>query len=333
MQPPGAPARACARRVTGTVTLRAALSARRASTTSHVVAEFDDAHPIGPVVPVGLVQMRCSAEPAENLARALERVEEAARRGARVVCLPELFRQRYFCQAEEVERFALAEPIPGPSTEALSKLAAARGIVIVASLFERRAEGLYHNTAAVLDADGSLAGLYRKMHIPDDPLYYEKFYFTPGDLGFPAIPTRHARLGTLVCWDQWFPEAARLSALAGAQILFYPTAIGWQFQQGGAIDAAQHDAWETAQRAHAIANGVFVAVANRVGEEEGIRFFGQSFVCDPFGRVLARAAADREEILVVECDLGRIEEVRRHWPFLRDRRIDAYGDLLKRFRD
>jgi len=282
---------------------------------------------------VGLVQMRCSEDPAENLARAVAGIREAARQGAQIVSTQELFRSRYFCQSEDPVRFALAEPVPGPSSEVLAKLAAELGITIVASLFERRAEGLYHNTAVVLDADGSLAGRYRKMHIPDDPLYYEKFYFTPGDLGFPAFETRQARIGTLVCWDQWFPEAARLTALAGAKILFYPTAIGWQFDVGGEEDAAQHDAWETMQRAHAIANGVFVVVVNRVGCEGGIRFWGQSFVADPFGRVLARASADEEEVLVVECDLAEIERVRRHWPFLRDRRIDAYADLSKRFRD
>ncbi len=284
-------------------------------------------------VTLGLVQMHCSADPEENLAKALDRVEEAARRGAQIVCLPELFRSRYFCQSEETERFGLAESVPGPSTEALSKLAAARRVVVVASLFERRAEGLYHNTAVTLDADGRIGGLYRKMHIPDDPLYYEKFYFAPGDLGFSCFDTRHARIGTLVCWDQWFPEAARLTALAGAQVIFFPTAIGWQFEQGIAVDTAQHDAWETVQRGHAIANGVFVAAANRVGPEEGIRFFGQSFVADPFGRVLARASSSEEEILLVECDLGLVEQTRRNWPFLRDRRIDAYSDLGKRYRD
>jgi len=282
---------------------------------------------------LALVQMRCSADPEENLAKALDRIDAAVRRGAKFVCLPELFRSQYFCQSEDTERFRLAESIPGPSTEALSKLAAARGVVIVASLFERRAEGLYHNTAVTLDSDGRIGGIYRKMHIPDDPLYYEKFYFTPGDLGFSSVGTRHARIGTLVCWDQWFPEAARLTALSGAQVIFFPTAIGWQFDQGKAVDEAQHDAWETVQRGHAIANGVFVAVTNRVGSEEGIRFWGQSFVADPFGRVLARASSSDEEIVVAECDLSLVEQTRRNWPFLRDRRIDAYGDLLKRYRD
>jgi N-carbamoylputrescine amidase len=284
-------------------------------------------------LPIGLIQMRCSEKPKDNLDRALARIEEAAAAGARVVCLQELFGSRYPCQSEDPARFALAEPIPGPTTEALSKLAEARAVTVVASLFERRTEGLYHNTAVVIDADGSLLGRYRKMHIPDDPLYYEKFYFTPGDLGFRCFATREARLAALVCWDQWFPEAARLTALAGAQVLVYPTAIGWQFDEGAEIDAAQHEAWETVQRAHAIANGVFVAAVNRVGREGQIRFWGQSFVADPFGRVLARASASEEEILMVECDLDRIERVRRDWPFLRDRRPDAYADLQKRFRD
>jgi N-carbamoylputrescine amidase len=250
-----------------------------------------------------------------------------------VVCLPELFRTPYFCQTEDSKLFDLAESVPGPTTEAIAKAARAAGVVVIASVFERRAAGVYHNTAALLDADGSLAGVYRKMHIPDDPLYYEKFYFTPGDLGFRSFALRDARAGILVCWDQWFPEAARLTALAGAQILFYPTAIGWQFDEASEVDAAQHDAWETAQRAHAIANGVFVVAVNRVGREDSIRFWGQSFVCDPFGRVLARASSSEEEILVVDCDLDLIERVRRNWPFLRDRRIDAYPDLSRRFRD
>ena len=282
---------------------------------------------------IALVQMQVSEDPDANLEKAVARVDEAARAGAQVVCLPELFRSRYFCQAEDSARFALAESIPGASTDALSKVASARQVTVIASLFERRAEGLYHNTAVAIGENGRILGSYRKMHIPDDPLYYEKFYFTPGDLGFQSFATRHAKIGTLVCWDQWFPEAARLIALGGAQVLFYPTAIGWQFDEGDATDTAQHDAWETVQRGHAIANGVFVAAVNRVGREDGIRFWGQSFVADPFGVVLARASSDREEILQVECDLARIEEVRRNWPFLRDRRIDAYGDIAKRFRD
>ncbi len=282
---------------------------------------------------VALVQLRCSEDPQENLDQALARIDAAARDGARIVCLPELFRSRYFCQSEDPERFSLAEPIPGPSTEALAKLAEARGVTVIAPLFERRAEGVYHNSAAAIDADGHLLGVYRKMHIPDDPLYYEKFYFAPGDLGFQSFQTRDARIGMLLCWDQWFPEAARLSALAGAQILFYPTAIGWQFDEGADVDAAQRDAWETVQRAHAIANGVFVAALNRVGAEGEIRFWGGSFAADPYGRVLARASTEEPETLLVECDLGLVEKARREWPFLRDRRIDAYGDLEKRFRD
>jgi len=284
-------------------------------------------------VAVGLVQMRCGEDPHRNLEHAIEGIEEAARRGARIVCLQELFRSPYPCQSEDADRFDLAEAIPGPSTDALCKLAGARGVALVASLFERRTEGLYHNTAVAIDADGRLLGRYRKMHIPDDPLYYEKFYFTPGDLGFKSFAMRDARAGILVCWDQWFPEAARATALAGAQILFYPTAIGWQFDEGEGVDAAQHDAWETMQRAHAIANGVFVVAVNRVGREGGIRFWGQSFVSDPFGRVLARASSSEEEVLVVDCDLSLVERVRRNWPFLRDRRIDAYSDLSRRFRD
>jgi N-carbamoylputrescine amidase len=284
------------------------------------------------VLPIGLVQMSCAEDPARNLEKALARIEEAVQRGARVVCLQELFRSRYFCQTEDAARFALAEPIPGPTTERLGKLAAAREITIVASLFEKRAEGLYHNTAATIGPDGRISGLYRKMHIPDDPLYYEKFYFAPGDLGFPSVAAREAQIATLVCWDQWFPEAARLVSLAGAQIVFYPTAIGWQFDEPPEVDAAQHDAWETIQRSHAIANGVFVAVVNRVGREDAVRFWGQSFVVDPFGRLLARASASEEETLVVDCDLTLIGQTRRNWPFLRDRRIDAYADVQKRFR-
>jgi N-carbamoylputrescine amidase len=284
-------------------------------------------------VRIGLLQTRCSEDPAANLDRTLEGIAEAAGRGADLVCTHELFRTRYFCQAEDPGLFDLAEPIPGPTSEVLSKAAASHGVAVVGSLFERRAAGVYHNTAVVLDADGEQVGKYRKMHIPDDPLYYEKFYFTPGDLGFQSFDTRACRVGPLVCWDQWYPEAARLTALAGAQVLVYPTAIGWQHDEGADVDAAQHDAWETVQRAHAIANGVFVAAVNRVGREDGIRFWGQSFVADPFGRVLARASSDDEEVLVVECDLGLIEKTRRDWPFLRDRRIDAFGDLAKRLRD
>ncbi len=285
---------------------------------------------------MGLVQMRCADDPARNLAAAVKHVRTAAKRGAAIVCLPELFRSRYFCQTEDHANFALAEPIPGPSTRALGALARELGIVIVASLFERRAAGVYHNTVAVLDAAGKLAGTYRKMHIPDDPLYYEKFYFTPGDLGFRAFDVGAARVGTLICWDQWYPEAARLTALAGAEVLFYPTAIGWHPSEKAEHGAAQHAAWETVQRSHAITNGVFVAVPNRVGHEphaggDGIEFWGQSFVVDPAGQVIARASADREEVLVEPCDLTAIETARTHWPFLRDRRIDAYGDLVRRY--
>jgi len=293
---------------------------------------------------IALVQMQMADDPALNLARALEKLDAAARDGARVACLPELFRSRYFCQREDPAHFDLAEPIPGDTTEALSKLAARRELVIVAPLFERRAAGVYHNSAAVIDADGRCLGTYRKMHIPDDPLYYEKFYFAPGDKGFPCFASRAAPLATPICWDQWFPESARLSALAGAELLFYPTAIGWQHDEGDAVDAAQHDAWETVQRGHAIANGVFVAAVNRVGHEPGpddeggsgpggIRFWGQSFAVDPFGRVLGRASAEAEETLLVDCDMAAVERVRRDWPFLRDRRIDAYGDLSRRLRD
>ena len=276
--------------------------------------------------------MSCEAEPRRNLEKALTRIEEAAARGAKVICLQELFHSRYFCQSEEARNFDLAEPIPGPTTEALSAAAAARKVVIVGSIFERRAEGIYHNTAVVLDADGRLAGRYRKMHIPDDPHYYEKFYFTPGDLDFTAHRTAHATVGALVCWDQWFPEAARLVALAGAQIVFYPTAIGWERSEVEPVRRRQLQAWETVQRGHAIANGVFVVAVNRVGVEDSLQFWGNSFVVDPFGEVIARADASAEEILVTDCDLGLIEETRRNWPFLRDRRIDAYGDLLCRFR-
>lgn len=290
------------------------------------------------VVHVGLVQMRCAVDPDVNLAAAVKHVRAAAKRGAEVICLPELFRSRYFCQAEDHANFKLAEPIPGPSTTVLGKLARELGVTIVASLFERRAAGVYHNTVAVLDAKGGLAGMYRKMHIPDDPLFYEKFYFTPGDLGFRAFETERARVGTLICWDQWYPEAARLTALAGAEVLFYPTAIGWHPSEKAEHGEAQHTAWETVQRSHAIANGVFVAVPNRVGHEphpggDGIEFWGQSFLVDPAGRMLAKASADREEILVVPCDLDAIDTVRTHWPFLRDRRIDAYGDIVRRYAD
>jgi N-carbamoylputrescine amidase len=284
-------------------------------------------------VTVGLVQMSCGPKPEANLKKALARIEEAAKKGAEIICLQELFRSQYFCQIEDIELFKLAETIPGPSTEALTKVARKNKIVIVASLFEKRAAGLYHNTAVIIDADGKVAGNYRKMHIPDDPLYYEKFYFTPGDLGFKTHDTRYGKVGTLVCWDQWFPEAARLTALGGAQFLFYPTAIGWLPEEDPEMNLAQHSAWETIQRGHAIANGVFVVVVNRVGKEGKLTFWGQSFVADPFGRIIAKASADKEEILIVDCDLRNIELTRQNWPFLRDRRIDAYEGLSYRFGD
>lgn len=286
---------------------------------------------------VGLVQMRCSTDLDDNLKRAIEGVREAAAKGAQIICLPELFRSQYLCQREDASLFDLAEPIPGPSTEALGKVAGELGVVIVASLFERRAPGLYHNTTALLDADGSLAGIYRKMHIPDDPLYYEKFYFTPGDLGFRVFDTRYAKVGTLICWDQWYPEAARLTAMKGAEILFYPTAIGWHPSEKAEYGKAQHEAWETMHRAHAIANGIYVAAVNRIGHEGdangGIEFWGASLLVSPQGEVLARASHDREEVLVIECDPRRSEDFRRNWPFFRDRRIDAYDGLLRRWND
>jgi len=286
---------------------------------------------------IGLVQTSCSLDPNENLEKTTWKVREAAARGAQVICLQELFRSQYFCREENAELFALAESIPGPSTETLGKLARELKVVIVASLFERRASGLYHNTAAVLGPDGEIAGLYRKMHIPDDPLYFEKYYFTPGDLGFGSIATPYGRLGVLVCWDQWYPEGARIAALSGADLLVYPTAIGWHPSEKAQYGAAQLDAWRTIQRAHAIANGVYVAAVNRVGyegpPEHGLEFWGNSFVADPFGQVIAQASCDREEILIAECDPHRMEEVRRNWPFLRDRRIDAYAPILQRWLD
>jgi N-carbamoylputrescine amidase len=285
---------------------------------------------------IGLVQMACSKDPNENLAKAVWRIREAAGKGSQIVCLQELFRSQYFCQEERSDTFDLAETIPGPSTAVLTGLARELNIVIVASLFERRMAGIYHNTAVVIDADGTLLGSYRKMHIPDDPRFYEKYYFTPGDLGVRCFNTRYARIAPLVCWDQWYPEAARMAALGGAEVLFYPTAIGFHHSDVGEA-TAQHNAWETVQRAHAIANGIYVAAVNRVGFEEGapgdgLQFWGGSFVADPQGRMLAKAA-DQEETLIVECDPRRIEEVRRNWPFLRDRRIDAYDPVLKRATD
>jgi N-carbamoylputrescine amidase len=284
---------------------------------------------------IGLVQMSCGMDPNENLEKAKWKIREAAAQGAQIICLQELFRSQYFCREENADLFALAETIPGPSTDALSPLAKELGIVIVASLFEKRAQGLYHNTAAVLAADGQIQGLYRKMHIPDDPLYFEKFYFTPGDLGFKKFDTRYGCIGVLVCWDQWYPEGARLTALQGANVLFYPTAIGWHPSEKAQYGAAQLDAWRTIQRAHAIANGVYVAAVNRVGfegpAESGLEFWGSSFIADPFGQVIAEASTDKEEILTAECDPKRMDEVRRNWPFLRDRRIDAYGQLTQRW--
>lgn len=284
---------------------------------------------------VGLVQMNCSLDAGENLEKAIARTREAAARGAQIVCLQELFRSQYFCRQETAELFDLAETIPGPSTSALAQVAREAGVAIIASLFEKRARGLYHNTAVVLNPDGEMAGLYRKMHIPDDPLYFEKFYFTPGDTGFRTFDTPFGRIGVLVCWDQWYPEGARLTALQGADILFYPTAIGWHPAERAEFGAQQVDAWQTIQRAHAIANGLYVAAVNRVGFEgdasAGLEFWGHSFVADPFGVKIAEAGDAAEEILVVECDRRRIEEVRRNWPFFRDRRIDFYGGITDRW--
>jgi N-carbamoylputrescine amidase len=295
------------------------------------------------IVRVGLTQMRCGEDADANLAQQLLLAGRAVDSGAQIICTQELFRSQYFCQVEDQRFFQLAETIPGPSTEAFQKLAREREVVVIASLFERRAAGLYHNTAAVIDADGTLMGVYRKMHIPDDPLYYEKFYFTPGDTGFRAWKTRYATIGVLVCWDQWFPEGARLTAMQGAELLFYPTAIGWHPSEKAEFGRAQHESWELIQRSHAVANGCFVCSPNRIGHElvrgtdrqpvhpDGIEFWGQSFVAAPDGSVVGRASVDREEVLVIDCDLARVEFSRTHWPFLRDRRVDAYGDLTKRF--
>jgi N-carbamoylputrescine amidase len=289
-------------------------------------------------VTLGLLQHACSAKPAENLKKTLALAEQAAKKGAKIICTQELFRSQYFCQAENHDYFKLAEPIPGPSTEAFQKIAKKYKVVIVASLFEKRASGLYHNTAVIIDADGSLLGIYRKMHIPDDPLYYEKFYFTPGDTGFKAWQTKYGKIGVLICWDQWYPEGARLTALQGAEILFYPTAIGWHPGEKAEYGVNQHGAWETIQRAHAVANGCYVAVTNRIGVEtpeggDGIEFWGQSFIAGTSGQILKKGSVDQEEILLQEIDLEKVDVTRTHWPFLRDRRIDAYGDLTKRFRD
>jgi N-carbamoylputrescine amidase len=293
---------------------------------------------------VGLVQMSMGPDPNANLESAIAHIRDAAGRGANIVCLPELFRAQYFCQREDIRLFDLAEPIPGPSTSRLAEVAREAKVVIVASLFERRAPGLYHNTAVTLGPDGNIISVYRKMHIPDDPLYYEKFYFTPGDLGFKAVDTSFGRVGTLVCWDQWYPEGARLTAMQGAEVLFYPTAIGWHPSEKEEFGAAQYDAWQTIQRAHAIANGVYVAGVNRVGHENGdingnratgpgLEFWGGSFLADPFGRIIAKASHETEEILIGEIDLALLEDTRRNWPFLRDRRIDAYSPITSRFLD
>ena len=291
-----------------------------------------------PQIRLGLIQTRCAANPVENLSRTLAAVERAARSGAQIISTQELFRSQYFCQSENHANFKLAEPIPGPSTAAFQKLAKKHQVVLIVSLFEKRAAGLYHNTAAIIDADGSLLGIYRKMHIPDDPLFYEKFYFTPGDLGFRAWQTRYAKIGVLICWDQWYPEAARLTAMQGAEILFYPTAIGWHPGEKKEYGANQYGAWETIQRAHAVANGCYVAVTNRIGLEQpvggdGLEFWGQSFVAGTSGQILAQASADQEENLIVPIDLKKVDVTRTHWPFLRDRRIDAYGDLTRRLID
>lgn len=286
---------------------------------------------------IGLVQMRMTADKERNLAAAEAAVADAAKRGAEVVCLPELFTGHYFCQKEDAALFDLAEPIPGPSEARLAAAAKRNNVVVVGSLFERRMAGVYHNTATVHDATGELLGLYRKMHIPDDPLFLEKFYFTPGDLGFKVFSTPAAKVGTLVCWDQWYPEAARLTALQGAEVIFYPTAIGWHPKEKAEFGEAQQSAWETSMRGHAIANGTYVAAVNRVGHEQivgdGLEFWGGSFVSDPFGRLVAKASADREEVLVVPCDRKKMEDVRRNWPFFRDRRIDAYQGIVKRVAD
>jgi N-carbamoylputrescine amidase len=288
---------------------------------------------------VGLVQMSVGTDADQNIQRAADKIREAVRAGAQVICLPELYRSQYFCQHEDPAFFDLAETIPGPTTESFTALARELQVAIVAPVFEKRAAGLYHNSAVTIDADGSVAGLYRKMHIPDDPGYYEKFYFTPGDLGFSAFDTRFGRVGTLICWDQWYPEAARLTALQGAEILFYPTAIGWHPAEKEQYGAAQRDAWRTVQRGHAVANGCYVAAANRIGHElppgggPGIEFWGSSFIADPQGQIVAEAGSDKEEILIAEVDTARIEDIRRNWPFLRDRRIDAYDGITRRFID
>jgi N-carbamoylputrescine amidase len=284
-------------------------------------------------VNVGIVQMTCTADKEQNLQKAIVKVREAAQKGAQVVCLQELFTSLYFCDEENYDNFKLAEAIPGPSTDELSKVAAELNVVIIASLFEKRAQGVYHNTTAVLDADGSYLGKYRKMHIPDDPGFYEKFYFTPGDLGYKVFNTKYARIGVLICWDQWYPEAARITALMGADILFYPTAIGWATTQDEATNIEQYNAWQTIQRSHAVANGIHVVSVNRVGEEAGVKFWGGSFFANPFGAIIHQTTHDEEEVVVQELDLDKSDYYRSHWPFLRDRRIDSYQPITKRLLD
>jgi len=289
-------------------------------------------------VTLGLLQHACTADPAANLKKTLALAAQAARQGAKIICTQELFRSQYFCQSEDHKNFQLAEPIPGPSTKAFQQFAKQHKVVVIASLFEKRSAGLYHNTAVIIDADGKLLGIYRKMHIPDDPGYYEKFYFTPGDTGFRAWQTKYGKIGVLICWDQWYPEGARLTALQGAEILFYPTAIGWHPKEKKAYGTDQHGAWQISHQGHAVANGCYVAAINRIGTErpvggDGIEFWGQSFVAGTSGQIIAKASSDQEEILLVPVDLSKVDTTRTHWPFLRDRRIDAYGDLTKRFVD
>lgn len=285
------------------------------------------------IVKIGTVQTACTANKAENLAKAIEQIRVAAAKGAQIVCLQELFTSLYFCDVEDHDNFLLAEAIPGPSTDALSPVAKELGVVIIASLFEKRAQGLYHNTTAVIDADGAYLGKYRKMHIPDDPGFYEKFYFTPGDTGYRIFETKFAKIGVLICWDQWYPEAARITALMGAEILFYPTAIGWATTQNEETNVEQYNAWQTIQRSHAVANGVPVVSVNRVGFEADMKFWGGSFICNPFGTLLYKASHEAEETVVTEVNLEKSDYYRTHWPFLRDRRIDSYEPILKRFID
>lgn len=296
--------------------------------------------PASSEIKLGLIQTDVSANPDANLKKTLALAERAAKQGAQIICTQELFRSQYFCQSEDHENFKLAEKIPGPSTDAFCKFAKKHKTVVIASLFEKRASGVYHNTAAIIDADGSMLGIYRKMHIPDDPLYYEKFYFTPGDLGFKAWQTKYAKIGVLICWDQWYPEGARLTAMQGAEILFYPTAIGWHPSEKAKYGSKQHGAWETIQRSHAVANGCYVASVNRIGREilkgvggDGIEFWGQSFVAGTSGEIISKASADKEEVMIVPVDLANVDTTRTHWPFLRDRRIDAYDNLTKRLVD